>query len=103
VKVGDHLRIERDETRYPSKGTWPSFRGTTGTIVEFNLGEVGVCFTKVTPRTDGRGNFRYDTKSVAWFQPYEVAPAYAGRAPQTATEHPNPVPEIDDTRELANA
>ena len=46
MNVGDRVRIQRDETRYPSKGTWPHFRDKTGTVVEFNLGEVGVCFTR---------------------------------------------------------
>jgi ribosomal protein L21E len=42
MNIGDRVRIERDETRYPSKGTWPRFRGKTGTVVEINLGEYGV-------------------------------------------------------------
>ena len=62
MKVGDRVRIARDETRYPSRGTWPQFRRRTGTIIEVNtdrnhphLTEYGVAFGKVTPRTDGRG------------------------------------------------
>lgn len=31
MNIGDRVRIERNETRYPSKGTWPQFRGRTGT------------------------------------------------------------------------
>lgn len=92
MNIGERVRIERDETRYPSKGTWPRFRGRTGVVVEFNLGEVGVCFTKVTPRSDGRGKFRYDTTSVAWFQPYEVA--HAGRAPQPGSAAATAVPGV---------
>ncbi len=59
VNVGDRVRIERDETRYPSKGTWPRFRGRVGTVVEINadrqrphLTEYGVAFGKVWPRPD---------------------------------------------------
>ena len=37
----------------PSKGTWPQFRGRTGTVVEINLGEYGVVFGKASPREDG--------------------------------------------------
>jgi ribosomal protein L21E len=36
LNVGDRVKIQRDETRYPSKGTWPQFRGKTGTVVEIN-------------------------------------------------------------------
>jgi hypothetical protein len=53
--MSTRVRIERDETRYRSKGNWPQFRGRTGTVVQANLGEYGVVFGKVTPRTDGRG------------------------------------------------
>ncbi len=38
VTVGVRVRIERDETRYPSKGTWPEFRGCTGTVTARNTG-----------------------------------------------------------------
>jgi hypothetical protein len=84
--VGDRVRIERDETRYPSKGTWPRFRGKTGTVVEMNLGEYGVVFGKVYPRTDGRGKFHRNTRTpIAWFQPHEVTPVGAGTVPQPST------------------
>jgi ribosomal protein L21E len=46
VNLGDRVRIERDEIRYPSKGTWPQFRGRTGTVVEVNADEYGVVFAK---------------------------------------------------------
>ena len=53
LTVGSRVRCERDEKLYPSKGTWPYYRGKTGTVVEHNLGEVGVCFSKVTPAPMG--------------------------------------------------
>jgi hypothetical protein len=71
IAVGAHVRIERDETRYPPKGTWTQFRGKTGTVVEINLGEYGVIFTSVTPRSDGRGKFNY-SGTITWFQPHEI-------------------------------
>ena len=53
-KVGDPVRIERDEKLYPSEGTWPQFHGRTGTVDEVNrdrerphLTEYGVTFGKV--------------------------------------------------------
>ena len=72
MNIGDRVKIERDEIRYPSKGTWPRFGGKTGTIVEVNLGEYGVCFGKVTPRRSRPGSFDWDSADVAWFQPYEL-------------------------------
>lgn len=74
MNVGDRIRIERDETRYPSRGTWPRFRGKTGTVVEINydrkrphLTEYGVVFAKA--RTDSRGGQR---EIVTWFKRHEV-------------------------------
>ena len=80
-RVGDRVRIERDETKHPSQGTWPQFRGRTGTVVEVNrdrerphLTEYGVCFSKVTKASGNRhGEFRWDSADVAWFKLYEVA------------------------------
>lgn len=101
ITVGTRVRIERGETRYPSKGTWPRFRGKTGTIVEINLGEYGVSFGKVTPRTDGRGSLRWDSRDVAWFQPYELA--HTGRPPQRAYEPATAVPDTTTpAKELAH-
>jgi hypothetical protein len=101
VKVGDRVRIERDETRHPSKGTWPQFRGRTGTVVEVNtdrgrphLTEYGVVFIKATPRTDGRGGFNH-SDVVTWFKAYEMQ--------RVASERPAgarlPVLRTDDTRQ----
>jgi hypothetical protein len=72
MNIGDRVKIERDETHYPSKGTWVQFRGKTGTVVEVNLGEYGVCFGKVTPRKSRPGSSDWDSADVAWFQPYEL-------------------------------
>jgi hypothetical protein len=83
MNVGDRVRIERDETRYRSKGTWPQFRGRTGTVVQTNLGEYGVVFGKVAPRTDGRGAFQFEG-TVTWFQPHELRPC--GKATESNSE-----------------
>lgn len=79
VHVGDCVRIERDEAKYPSRGTWPSFRGRTGTVVEINtdrrrpdLTEFAVSLGKVSPRRDRRTSYHYDTVSVVWFKRYEI-------------------------------
>jgi hypothetical protein len=83
MNVGDGVKIERDESRYPSKGTWPSFRGKTGTIVEINLGEYGVAFGKVWPRPDRPGVLRWSDSVVTWFQPHELR--VLARAPQRSS------------------
>jgi hypothetical protein len=76
--VGDYVRIERDETLYPSKVTWPQFRGNTGTVVEVNedrkrphLTEYGVCFRKVGP-FPGRPGQLYRDGTTTWFKTYEL-------------------------------
>lgn len=69
--VGDRVRIERDETKYPSKGTWPQFRGRVGTLVEINLGEYGVVFSKTWSYKGRPGKLRHND-IVTWFQPYEI-------------------------------
>jgi hypothetical protein len=83
MRTGDRVVIERDERKYPSRGTWPQFRGRTGTVVQTNLGEYGVVFGKVAPRTDGRGAFRFEG-TVTWFQPHELRPC--GKAPESNSD-----------------
>jgi hypothetical protein len=100
MNVGGRVRIERDETRYPSKGTWPQFRGKTGTVVEINLGEIGVVFGKVKPRHDGRGKFiRSGHEPITWFQSYELVPA--GAAAQHVAEQGSPEGEGTELAEVA--
>ena len=70
IEVGTVVRIERDETKYPSKGTWPQFRGRTGTVVEFNLGEIAI--GKTLPASGRRGG-NMAGNAVTWFRPYELA------------------------------
>jgi hypothetical protein len=74
LQLGGQVRIERDETRYPSKGTWPQFRGRRGTIVLINGDEYGVVFGKVWPRADRPGVLRWSGEDViTWFKAYELA------------------------------
>jgi len=75
ITVGTRVRIERDETCYPAKGTWPQFRGHTGTVVEINvdhkrpnLTEYGVVFGPVRRRPNG--SLHGDI--VTWFKFYEI-------------------------------
>jgi hypothetical protein len=71
-KVGDIVKVARDEKRYPPRGTWPQFRGKVGTVVTAdNEGEVGVSWA---PRARKWGS---RMKADAWFMPYELVPATA--------------------------
>ncbi len=71
--VGDRVKIERDESRYPSRGTWPRFRGRKGTVVQINGDEFGVIFGKVWERADRPGVPRWDGDDVVtWFKAYEL-------------------------------
>lgn len=77
MNVGDRVRIVRDETRYPARGTWPGFRGRTGTIVEVNrdrkrphLTEYGVAFGRLRRRPDGS---LHGEDAPAWFRRHEIA------------------------------
>ena len=76
IAVGDQVRVERDETKHPSKGSWPRYRGRVGAVVELNghriAGpiEYGVTFTKAV-------------RNEAWFQRHELTRLDAGRARET--------------------
>lgn len=102
-RVGDRVRISRDETRYPSKGTWPQFRGKTGTVVEINvdrkrphLTEWGVVFGMVKRRTDGRGAFNWSgDEPITWFKEYEIRWVAA----ESHAEPPSPTPAVDGAQE----
>lgn len=70
LAVGTRVRIQRDETKHPSRGIWPQFRGRIGTIVEINDAgkgstEYGVSFTKA------HGN-------DAWFKSHELVSMSGG-------------------------
>ena len=100
MNVGDRVRIERDEACHPSKGTWPQFRGKTGTVVEVNLGEYGVVFGKVWPRADRPGVLRWGGDDViTWFQPHEIRGLAAVRP---AGGHHNTSHTADTPKELAH-
>ena len=62
------MRTERDEARYPGRGTWPRFRGRTGIVIMTNRDECGVAFGTVGYRADGSAK----SGNVAWFKSYEM-------------------------------
>jgi hypothetical protein len=77
--IGARVRIERDETLYSSKGTWPEFRGRTGTIIEINvdrkrphLTEYGVVFGKTRVFEDGSIRAADGRAITTWFKFHEI-------------------------------
>jgi hypothetical protein len=66
-RVGDRVVVERDERVYPSRGTWPRFRGREGVVVALNRpdGEIGVSWET------GRRPVR-DRRADSWFRPWEL-------------------------------
>jgi hypothetical protein len=96
--VGDRVWIERDETRHPSRGTWPQFRCRTGIVVEVNtdrarphLTEYGVIFGATRRRPNGS---LHGDDVVSWFKVYEMTPA-PGRARHAG--HPTARTLVSDT------
>jgi len=60
------VRVERDEAKYPPRGTWPRYRGREGWVAVHNApdGEVGVSWAfRVEP-----------TSADSWFRPFELTP-----------------------------
>lgn len=90
VKVGDRVRVDRDEARYPSKGTWPRFRGKVGTVVEVNRGmrsgptEYGVIFGSVRPTEHRHSGLAY-SGSPTWFKVDEIVAVSAQRHAERRT------------------
>ncbi len=89
IRVGDKVRIERDEIRRPSGGTWSQFRGRIGTVVEISrdrnyphLTEFGIVFNNPRLRVDRPG--LYDSSGpVTWFKIYEIVAVGSERDAKT--------------------
>lgn len=97
MNVGDRVRIDRDEVLYPSRGTWPQFRGRTGTVVEVNadrkrphLTEYGVVFGEVWPRVNGGLSWN---GPVTWFKLRELQGT--ARPAVRHAEQRSPLPAIN--------
>ena len=102
--VGDRVRIERNETRYPSKGTWPEFRRKTGTIVEINvdrkrpyLTEYGVVLGKVRGKPTTFGSI--SNGHPVWFKAHELrdlaTERHAERHNNTPEGYQTGAPEVE--------
>jgi hypothetical protein len=80
IAVGARVRIERDETRYPSRGTWPEFRGRVGVVVEINAGEYGVIFGATRRRANRPVCAASGEAVTTWFRAYEIRAICRGGA-----------------------
>lgn len=65
MKIGTQVIVQRDEKKYPSRGTWPRFRGKRGTVTGTSHGEIGVVFCADYAFTTAK-------RADAWFQRYEL-------------------------------
>lgn len=61
---GTVVKVQRDESRWPSRGTWPRFRGRVGTVVQYVHGEYGVSWD-ANPHPTKEG-------ASSWFLPHEL-------------------------------
>lgn len=66
MNQGTKVIVERDETKYPSRGTWPQFRGKRGIVTCVVRGgggpvEYGVAFSN-----------NPDAETDAYFKRYEL-------------------------------
>ena len=64
-RVGDRVRIERDEAMHPSRGTWRQWRGRTGTVVAINTDRRPVA-------TEYGVTFGTRERADAWFLRHEL-------------------------------
>ena len=76
MNVGDHIRVERDEKKYPSRGTWRRYSGKTGYICIVDESSYGVVLTVTRPpwrKDSGREHeLSYDSDAILWFRPHEL-------------------------------
>ena len=66
-KEGDRVTVQRDEKRFPSKGTWPRWRGKTGTVETINPDPKHPNLTEYAVALKGDG--------LTWFKASELVPA----------------------------
>jgi hypothetical protein len=67
IRVGQPVVAERDEVRYPPRGTWERYRGRRGTVVSINARdrEVGVNWEQGDRPVE-------DMRADSWFKPWEL-------------------------------
>ena len=70
-RMGDLVRVERDETRWPSKGSWPKYRGRVGTIVSINRSD-HECGLSWRPNAAAQLGTNTVVGVDSWFLPHEI-------------------------------
>lgn len=67
MKIGDRVKVERDEKLYPIRGTWRYFRGKSGELEDINK--------------NGQGAWEYGVTlagwGLVWFKKHEIRPVRA--------------------------
>lgn len=67
MKIGDRVKIARDEKKYPARGTWRKFRNKYGQLEAINK--------------DGKGPWEYGVNlegyGVTWFKKHEIRELYS--------------------------
>lgn len=59
MRIGTKVVVQRDEAKYPPRGSWKFYRGKRGVVTGTSLGEIGVSFNK-------------GSSADAWFKRYEL-------------------------------
>jgi hypothetical protein len=59
MKIGTEVTVQRDEKKYPPRGTWLWYRGKKGVVTGTSLGEIGVSFSR-------------GSTADSWFRRYEL-------------------------------
>lgn len=78
MKVGDRVRVQRDEVNHPPRGSWKQWKGKVGSIVEVNrsgknrVPEFGVSFRPLRQRPD---TSLHGDDAPVWFLGHELVPA----------------------------
>lgn len=60
MKIGTRVIVERDEKKYPPRGSWKFYRGKKGVVTGTSQGEIGVSFSN-------------GHQADAWFQRHELS------------------------------
>jgi hypothetical protein len=83
--VGKWVKIERDEEIYPSKGSWPNYKGKVGRVVSIFIDEINPNYPREEPYIEYGVRFTAGhNESLHWFVDYEL----------TVIEHQDSFPSI---------
>lgn len=74
LKLGQRVRVQRDEVVHPPRGTWSMYRGCEGTVVQHNDHdhEYGIVLGMIPKPRPDRPGLSYDGSTVVWFSEHEL-------------------------------